>query len=292
MPLLRNTIGEIAVSEEFNRIMKLRTIAALVIVPLVLIIALVTPKIVAALFFGILAAIGAYELLHTAKQIRQPRMLLYSMAAAFLVALWSYFECPHPVAVVIILMFFILLFVEMMLSSLKLPFVMVALCFTGGLIIPYLLCSIVRIIVMPLGRYYILMPFVIAFVSDTSAYLVGRKIGKHKLAPTISPNKSVEGFIAGLVGAVVGMIIYALVLHLAFDFRVNYVFAIVYALVGSVGGVFGDLCFSVIKRQTGIKDYGNLIPGHGGVLDRFDSMIVVAPLVETMLLLLPMAVKG
>ena len=88
------------------------------------------------------------------------------------------------------------------------------------------------------------------------------------------------------------MIIYGLVLQFGFDFRVNYFFAIIYALLGAIGGVFGDLCFSVIKRQTGIKDYGNLIPGHGGVLDRFDSMMIVAPLIESLLILVPMAVKG
>ena len=86
-------------------------------------------------------------------------------------------------------------------------------------------------------------------------------------------------------------LIIALVLDLAFaQFRVNYGIAILYGLVGSLAGVFGDLCFSVIKRQTGIKDYGNLIPGHGGILDRFDSMMVVGPLAEILLILLPLAV--
>lgn len=272
--------------------MKVRTIASLIIVPVVLLISLATPKLVSALCWGILAAIGAYELLHSAKLVRQPRMVCYSMVAAFLMAIWSYFECPHAVAVVIVLMFFILLFMEMMISKMKISFTRVALCFAAGIIIPYLLCSLVRILVMPIGRYYILMPFTIAFASDCCAYLVGYKFGKHKMAPLISPKKSVEGLIGGLIGAVVCMIGYGLVLQYAFDFRVNYVFVVLYALIGSVGGVFGDLCFSVIKRQTGIKDYGNLIPGHGGVLDRFDSMIIVAPLVETMLLLMPMAVKG
>lgn len=272
--------------------MKVRTIASLIIVPVVLLISLATPPLVSALCWGLLAAIGAYELLHSAKLVRQPRMVCYSMAAAFLMSIWSYFGAPHIVAVVIILMFFVLLFVEMMLSEMKIPFVRVALCFAGGIIIPYLLCALVRILVMPLGRYYILMPFTIAFSSDCCAYLVGCKFGKRKLAPLISPKKSVEGVLGGLLGAIVCMIGYGLVLQHGFDFRVNYIFVIVYAVVGTVAGVFGDLCFSVIKRQTGIKDYGNLIPGHGGVLDRFDSMIIVAPLVEIMLTLMPMAVKG
>jgi len=87
------------------------------------------------------------------------------------------------------------------------------------------------------------------------------------------------------------MLIYALILDLGFSqFRVNYGLAILYGLVGSAAGVFGDLCFSIIKRQTGIKDYGNLIPGHGGILDRFDSMMTVAPLVEALLIIAPFAV--
>ena len=76
----------------------------------------------------------------------------------------------------------------------------------------------------------------------------------------------------------------------AFAMDVNYLYALVYGAVGSAAGVFGDLCFSVVKRQTGIKDYGKLIPGHGGVLDRFDSMMMVGPLMEALLILIPMAV--
>ena len=74
-------------------------------------------------------------------------------------------------------------------------------------------------------------------------------------------------------------------------FRVNYGLALLYGILGSAAGTFGDLCFSVIKRQTGIKDYGNLIPGHGGILDRFDSMMVVGPLAEALLILIPLVVK-
>ena len=122
-------------------------------------------------------------------------------------------------------------------------------------------------------------------VADGVAHRVGVLAHQEALAG------GVEGVLGGLVFAVLGMILYCIVLSVAFQCRVNYLFAVVYGLVGSVAGVFGDLCFSVIKRQTGIKDYGNLMPGHGGALDRFDSMHVVAPLIELLLMVLPVVVK-
>ena len=134
----------------------------------------------------------------------------------------------------------------------------------------------------------ILIPFIVAFMNDAGAYFVGLRFGKHKLAPVVSPNKTIEGVFGGLGGAMLGMLIYALILDFFLKFEVNYLIALLYGLLGSAVGTFGDLCFSIIKRQTGIKDYGNLIPGHGGVLDRFDSLSMVAPLMEALLLLLPL----
>ena len=132
-----------------------------------------------------------------------------------------------------------------------------------------------------------------AFLSDTGAYFAGRAFGQHKLAPVISPNKTIEGAVGGVLGATVGMVIYALVLDLFFrDIQVSYVYAIIYGILGSLAAVFGDLCFSAVKRQAGIKDYSNLIPGHGGILDRFDSVILAAPLMEALLVLMPFACKG
>ena len=120
---------------------------------------------------------------------------------------------------------------------------------------------------------------------------MGCRYGKRKLAPVISPNKSVEGVIGGLVFSVLGMLLYTFIMQIAFKMQANYLLAILYGIVGTAADVFGDLCFSVVKRQTGIKDYGNLIPGHGGILDRFDSMLVVAPLVEVLLAILPVVTK-
>ena len=89
------------------------------------------------------------------------------------------------------------------------------------------------------------------------------------------------------IASAVANILYTFILDVAFKLEVDYAIALLYGLVGAAADIFGDLMFSAIKRQTGIKDYGNLIPGHGGILDRFDSMMTVGPLVEALLVLLP-----
>ena len=272
--------------------MKTRVIAAAVLLPLLLIIVLILPKIFTAILFGAMAALAAYELLHGTALVRHARLIAYSMVMAFLVSMWSCFGKEYPIAVLGVLLYTALLFGEMMASHVKIQFEKIAYCLAAGLLIPFLLTSLVRIhAVKRTGNYFIMIPFILAFLSDTGAYFAGRAFGQHKLAPVISPNKTIEGVVGGVLGAMLGMIVYTLILQVFFKFRVDYLCALFYGLVGSLGGVFGDLCFSCIKRQTGIKDYGKLIPGHGGILDRFDSMMIVGPLVEALLLLLPVAVK-
>ena len=271
--------------------MKTRTLAAAALLPVLLVVVLLAPEWLTAIFVGIMAAIASHELLRGTKLVDHPRLVAYSMVMAALVPIWSYFGCNHTAALLSVVVFFILLFAEMMAQYPKLPISQICLCIAAGVLIPYMLSALVRILVMNNGRYYILMPFAAAFLSDTGAYFVGVFFGKHKLAPVISPKKTVEGLFGGLAAAILGMVVYGVVLQFAFDFEVNYLFALIYGLLGSACGVFGDLSFSVVKRQTGIKDYGNLIPGHGGILDRFDSVTVVAPLIEVLLSLIPMAVK-
>jgi len=270
--------------------MKKRILSAAVLVPLLLIVLYALPKIVALVLISLLCAIAAYELMYGTGLVRHVRLVIYSMVFAALVPVWCYFGMDGIWGRVGILVFFALQFMEMMLSSMKLRFEKCAISMAAALLIPYLLSSLMRILAPDGGRYVILIPFVAAFLSDTGAYFIGCRFGKHKLAPVISPKKSVEGMIGGIVTAVLGMLLYTWILQLAFKLEVNYGYALVYGVLGSLAGVFGDLCFSVIKRQTGIKDYGNLIPGHGGVLDRFDSVIVVAPLMEILLLILPLVV--
>lgn len=287
---LRNFTGAAAGSEG-HREMKKRIISAAILVPILFLLTLAAPVIAASLVMSALMAIAAYELLYRTGLVKRPRLVIYSCIMAAAVCMWSYFGAIHSYFVILMIVFFILMFSEMMLDHIKVHFEDLSMCFVAGLLIPYMLSSLIRILNMDLGRYVILIPFVVAFMSDAGAYFIGLKFGRHKLAPVVSPNKTIEGALGGIAFAVVSMLVYALIIDLLpGNLRVNYGLALLYGFFGSLLGIFGDLCFSIVKRQTGIKDYGNLIPGHGGVLDRFDSLTLVAPAMEVLLVLLPMAV--
>ena len=271
--------------------MKTRVITAAVLIPVLLLLLMVAPTIVTAIVWGVLLAIGAYELLYSTGLVREPRLVVHAAVMAFAVTIWSHYGSLHAYGLIGLMIFIAALFAEMMLSHVKITFDKVCMCIVAGFVIPFLLGSLIRILIMSrVGRYMVLIPFIVAFGSDAGAYFAGRFFGQHKLAPVISQHKTIEGAVGGVISAVVLLLVYCIVLQFAFDFEVKYLFAVIYGLIGSLVGVFGDLCFSVIKRQTGIKDYGNLIPGHGGVLDRFDSMMMVGPLMEALLILIPLAV--
>lgn len=266
-----------------------RTLVGVLLLPVLLVLLLVAPKILTALVLSLFCGIAGWELICGTKLIMQPRLRLYTIVFSMLVPLWSYFGCGRAWALLGLTVLFIVLFVEIMASGMKLPFHQICICLFAGCLIPYLFSALIRILIMEHGRFYILIPFIAAFLSDIGAYFVGVTMGKHKLCPTVSPKKTVEGLVGGIVCAILGMLIYGIVLQKAFGFTVRYGFVLIYGAVGSVAGVMGDLSFSVIKRQVGIKDYGKLFPGHGGVLDRFDSVIMVTPLIEALLYLIPMA---
>lgn len=267
--------------------MRVRITVAAILIPVMLFIVLGLPEIITVFFVAFFAAIGAYELLHNTGLVKHFRMVVYSMLFAFAVPFWSYYGCNYILELGGVLVFFALMFAENMMADGKIPFQKICACFMAGLIIPFMFSSIARILAMENGKNLILLPFAIAFISDGGAYFIGVFFGKHKMAPIISPKKTWEGFFGGITFAVLGTLIYVLVQQLCFHMQVNYLYAAIYGIVGSLACVFGDLCFSIVKRQTGIKDYGSIFPGHGGMLDRFDSVIVVTPLVECLLMLIP-----
>lgn len=268
-----------------------RILAAVLLLPLLLAVLLLLPTVYTAILFGLMAAIAAWELLWGTGLVKRPRLVAYSAIMAFLVMLWSNLGVDYTWILLSVFIFSILLFAESMVSDMQLGFEKVILCCAAGALIPFLFSALVRLHSGANGKFLVLIPFLLSFVSDSGAYFAGMLLGKHKLAPKISPKKTIEGAVGGVLAAILGMIIYCLILKQSFGFKVDYFAACVYGLLGSLAGIFGDLSFSVIKRQNGIKDYSNLIPGHGGILDRFDSTIMIAPLVELLMLLWPVVVK-
>ena len=270
--------------------MKTRLISAAVFLPMLVIVLLVLPEVFTAILVGIMAAVASYELLYSTGLVRHLRLNIYCMVFAFLVCIWCHLGMDHAWGMLGILLLVCVLFTEMMFDHVKANFERLNYCLLAALLLPFLLSSVVRILNGENGRLTVAIPFILAFIPDSGAYFAGLYFGKHKLAPVISPKKTVEGALGGAAVAVVGMLLYAFIMDVAFTVEVSYSAALIYGILGAGADVFGDLMFSSIKRQTGIKDYGNLIPGHGGILDRFDSMITVAPLAEILLLLLPVVV--
>lgn len=133
---------------------------------------------------------------------------------------------------------------------------------------------------MKYGKYLLWIVVVGACLTDTFALFTGKYLGKRKLAPKISPKKTVEGSIGGIVGAVISLFIYGGVVKLINPaIGINFPALAVLGVLSSLAAQLGDLSMSAVKREAGIKDYGNLIPGHGGILDRIDSIIFTAPIV-------------
>ena len=142
--------------------------------------------------------------------------------------------------------------------------------------------------------YFILLILCFAWGGDTCAYFAGRAFGKHKLCPVVSPKKTVEGAIGGVLGTMVCGVVVTVIYSIAADrleafTRSNigvsmYVVIALLACVAAVLGIYGDLFASVVKRQCGIKDYGTIFPGHGGILDRFDSVMFIAPFVTMVII--------
>lgn len=149
----------------------------------------------------------------------------------------------------------------------------------AGLVIPWAFSCMLQLRMLPHGAGMVLMPLVAAFCSDSAALFTGMACGMHKMAPLVSPHKTVEGALGGIAGGVVGMVIFRIVFYFCTLVPLHIGWCVVIGLAGALMGELGDLSFSVIKRQVGIKDYGRLLPGHGGVLDRFDSVLFAAPMI-------------
>lgn len=149
----------------------------------------------------------------------------------------------------------------------------VSLVVTAYLYVPFLLSHLVMLRLLPDGSSWLLVIMLIVMTNDTAAYYIGSAIGKHRLYPAVSPKKSVEGALGGLLGSLGG----TLLAKFTFFGSLSYVDAVLAAVLIGVTGQLGDLFESLLKRSFGVKDSGTILPGHGGVLDRLDSIILAAP---------------
>ncbi len=267
--------------------MKSRLLVACVCIPLLLVAIYLLPVWVTVLLVALVSAIATYELMSCVGIGQNRRILLYCMVVSFAIPFWCWFGSPSVLGAWVIFGLFLLLFVEAIFSNKTVDFSHISMAMFSALLMPYFLSAFVRLRVAENGEMLIILPLVVAFIADAAALFAGMLFGKHKLAPAISPKKTVEGAVGGFVGGLLGSVIYAVVAGMIWNIDTNIAAFAVYGAVGSLISMIGDLSFSLIKRQYGIKDYGNLLPGHGGILDRFDSVVFTAPLVELMVAILP-----
>jgi len=281
--------------------MKTRIITAALLLPLSFAILFFFPPYILTATISLIAAIGSYELMKAASDtLRAPlRPVVYTILIAALIPPAIYTghliqSIANTIQFTLLLtVFFILLclliidFLLSFKSSRRLKLLQLPVILTAAIIIPYMLSTLIGLRMMPVGHLLVLLPIVVTILTDSGAYFTGVAIGKRKAFPTISPNKTVEGCIGGLIAGAAGLLIYGVILDITTDFSVNYPILIIYGFIGAIVTESGDLVFSYIKRKCDIKDYGNLIPGHGGILDRFDSMIFTAPTIYLLVTLFP-----
>ena len=265
-------------------ILKQRIITGVaLVVALIVILILGTPFVEIAI--ALLAAIAVIELFNTVKLSGNKLLMVVSVTGAVgLVAVQCFgAQFFNPLLYVYIVVLFIIYMANMQ----KVSFKEIAKTFFVTIYVAFMFAHIILVRNMEYGYLLIWFVLVGAFVTDTAALFAGKFFGRHKLCPNLSPKKTVEGSIGGVLGCIVCTLILCLVCHIGFRCETNYLWAIVVAFGASVVSQIGDLSASCIKRQFGIKDYGKIFPGHGGVMDRFDSLFFVAPFVYYMLLITP-----
>lgn len=231
--------------------------------------------------YSVVAAISFIGMMELYRTIKMHKELLGFVGYLFGAAYYLLLKCKLDEYIMFfIIMFLLVLLLVYVFSFPKYKIEDVAIVFLGLFYVAIMLSFIYQVRMLDDGFWMIWLIFIGAWGSDTCAYCVGVLIGKHKILPKLSPKKSLEGCIGGIAGAALLGLLYATLLqdNIVGVKNPQAAFMIICA-VSSVISQLGDLTASAIKRNHDIKDYGKLIPGHGGILDRFDSIIFVAPVV-------------
>ncbi len=226
------------------------------------------------IFLSIVLLIALFEFYSLLKQSNKKCMLIPGMVLGWLIP-FSFFHNQNQVlcfsmTVLVVGILFVKLFSKQPLDA---TIEEISNTLFGVLYIGLLLSFLIFIRKYDEGRKLIFMLFLIIWLGDTFAYYIGSLVGKHKIAPSISPNKSIEGALGGLAGSLGGV----LLAYYWFSPQIPIAKGVVLGLFSGIAGQIGDLCESMIKRNLKVKDSGFLIPGHGGILDRLDSVLFSAP---------------
>ena len=255
--------------------LKTRVISACVFVPVMLGATFLGGP-VFVLLMAFVAALGCYEygrMLETVQaDTRFPLWLTAPAAVVLMVAVWL---LPQPAIAALLVAFLTLLVLLLLFVGDRLTAAESASAFLGFCYIALPIAAMVAVrLHFADGLVFVLLIFAIQWLTDCGAYFVGRAIGRHKLAPRVSPNKTIEGALGGVAVAILTAVIFNLITQV-----LPFGWMILLAIVASVLGQLGDLTESALKRWVGVKDSGKIMPGHGGVLDRFDSLLFIAPVV-------------
>lgn len=237
---------------------------------------------------ALISAVAVYELVKAMGLEKKWFLCLPSVAAAAAVPF-----CSQDVRLLLYAIFTLVIFSAMIFNHKETTFKEVGVLYSMVVMIPSALQCLValRALNPDHGMYYVLVAVFCAWAADIGAYFAGTFFGKHKLCPEISPKKTVEGAIGGLVVNVAAVMLSGVVISQLMyggSISVNYLALFLIGFFGSPISILGDLSFSLIKRSCHIKDFGSVIPGHGGILDRFDSVIFTAPFVYLLAAWLPL----
>ena len=268
--------------------MKQRWLVVIVGLPALLAVLLACPAWATMLVVCGIAGIAAYELLHAAgKDVPMSvYVLTIASAAAHEVLLyyreWTFFGTLETVTVLrwAFVMLLFLIAVHRFGGEEPLTFSTLCVAVVGGIVFPTLYSSIALLRgCADFGKLYVLAPFCVAFVGDALSMYFGMWFGKRKMAPHVSPHKTWAGAIGGPIGSALALVLLGVVGKVWLGYAPNYLMLILVGVVANVFGQLGDLSMSLIKREAGIKDYSHLFLTHGGMLDRFDSSMFIAPIV-------------
>ena len=248
------------------------------------------PPLALAILVALIAAAASFELLRATKVAHHNGMYIFTALAAAAIPLghglgYSSWTARGVALLLMAVLFFLAIRLYGTAGEIKFEHVMV--CLFGGIVIPLFLSALIQLKRFNNGQFYVLLPVICAFTTDIGAYFAGVFLGKHRGVTQVSPNKSLEGYIGGILSGCLFMLVYGLLLAYFEPIEVRLPVMALYGLLGSAITELGDLSFSLIKRQHHVKDYGALLPGHGGMLDRFDSTTFAAPMLLLLVEVLP-----